>query len=469
MFNQLGLYTDFYELTMAQGFFKNGWSKKKAGFDYFFRSLPFEGGYLIFAGLSDLLEMLNRYRFSKDDLKYLRSKGFEKPFLNYLKDFRFQGNIYSCREGEIVFPNEIIVRVEGNIIETQLIETLLLNILNFESLIATKASRVCYAAKGRKVIDFGLRRAQGFGGFHASKAAAIGGVTATSNVMSANEFELEVSGTQAHSWIEAFEDELTAFRKFAELYPDNCVLLVDTYNTLKSGVPNAIKIANEMKSRGRELKAIRLDSGDLAYLSKKSREMLDKEGFKNVKIIVSNQLDEHIIRSLLAQNAQVDIFGVGTNLITGKEDAALDGVYKLSFFDRLDRLKISDNIEKTLLPGKKKVLRHLDKGGNFYADVIVSDDHTKPSVMIHPFSPEKRLKLTGFAHENLLIPVMKKGKSTLKENHVSRIAEYASKRLSQLPEEHKRFENPHIYKVGVSNNLLKKRNKMIKDIRSKFE
>lgn len=469
MLKNLGLYTDFYELTMAQGYFENGWAKKKACFDYFFRTLPFDGGYLVFAGLSDFIDLLQRFTFSTDDLKYLRSKGFSADFLNYLKSFKFSGDIYSCREGEIVFPNEPLVRIESNIIEGQLIETLLLNVLNFESLIATKASRIVFAAKGNKVVDFGLRRAQGLGGIHASKAAIIGGVEATSNVLAAKQFNLNVSGTQAHSWIESFNDELAAFRKYAEIYPDNCVLLVDTYNTLSSGVPNAIKIAAEMKEIGKELKAIRLDSGDLAYLSKNARAELDKAGFKDVKIAVSNQLDENIIQSLLYQNAPIDIFGVGTNMITGKEDAALDGVYKLSFFDGKPRMKISDNIEKTLLPGMKKVSRYSDKEGYFYADTIMEVKERAPRVMTHPYYPEKKLKLGGLKSEDLLKPTVRKGISKRANDSASELARYVTNRLSKLPSEHKRFENPHIYKVGVSTELLRRRNSMMRERKKYYD
>lgn len=469
MFEQLGLYTDFYELTMAQGYFLNGWSRKKASFDYFFRTLPFHGGYLIFAGLSDLLGLLENFYFSKRDIKFLKEKNFDKDFLKYLETFRFRGDIYSVKEGEIVFPYEILMRVEGNVIETQLIETLLLNILNFESLIATKASRICYAAKGRSVVDFGLRRAHGLGGYHASKAAIIGGVDGTSNVIAANDFGLIPIGTQAHSWIESFGDELTAFRKYAKLYPENCVLLVDTYNTLNSGVPNAIKVGKELESKGYRLQGIRLDSGDLAYLSKRARRMLDQAGLTYVKITASNQLDEHIIRSLLDQNAPLDSFGVGTNMITGKEDAALDGVYKLSSFDKHDRMKISDNLEKTLFPGKKKIFRYFDKEGYFYADAMTCEEEKNPGMMIHPFSPGKNLQLKGMKKDELLFPVVKKGKIKIRKNNIQNIISYLEERQNCLPDEHKRFENPHIYKVGISKRLFAKRNKLMQEIRKKYK
>ncbi|MDZ7681120.1 MAG: nicotinate phosphoribosyltransferase [Fodinibius sp.] len=263
------IYTDYYELTMAQGYFLAGRKNEQACFDYFFRDIPFDGGYVVFAGISDLLEILDSFRFHEDELQYLANQGFRTEFLNYLRDFEFNADIYAAQEGEIIFPREPIVRVEGSIIEAQILETLLLNILNFESLIATKAARMKYAAGQHKVLDFGLRRAQGYGGIQASKAAIIGGVEATSNVYSSFMHDIPASGTMAHSWIQSFDDEITAFRKYAEFYPDNCILLVDTYDTLGSGVPNAIKVAKELEEQGYKMKGIRLDSGDLAYFSRK--------------------------------------------------------------------------------------------------------------------------------------------------------------------------------------------------------
>ena len=291
-----------------------------------------------------------------------------------LKAFDFKADIYAPEEGEVVFPYEPVVRVEGNIIETQIIETMLLNILNFESLIATKASRIRHAAGDRLVIDFGLRRAQGLGGVLASKAAVIGGVNSTSNVYSAFMFGLVSAGTQAHSWIQSYDDEITAFRDFARAFPKNCVFLVDTYDTLKSGIPNAITVAREMEAQGEKLFGVRLDSGDLAYLSKSARKMLDDSGLHYVKIVTSNQLDEYLIKSLLEQGAPVDAFGVGTKLVTGLDDAALDGVYKLAMSGSKPRLKISESPEKIILPGIKNVFRCIDDNGKFYADCIVLAD-----------------------------------------------------------------------------------------------
>jgi nicotinate phosphoribosyltransferase len=457
------LFTDFYELTMAQGYFLTGRHEQPACFDYFFRKLPFQGGYVVFTGLHDLLETLRDLLFDAEDLDYLKSQGFKDEFLVYLKKFRFSGSVFSVREGEIIFPNEPILRVEGNILEGQIIETLLLNTLNFQSLIATKACRVKLAAGAGSVVDFGLRRAQGLGGIHASRAAIIGGAESTSNVYSAFAFGLKTSGTMAHAWVECFRDELEAFRIFAKIFPDNAVLLVDTYNTLTSGIPNAIIVAHEMEKEGKRLKGIRLDSGDLAYLSKHARKLLDDAGLKYVEIAASNQLDEYIIKSLLDQGAPIDVFGVGTSMVVGRDDAALDGVYKLSMFNHEPCLKISENIEKVLLPGVKKVYRFLTAENKFYADAVVLEHEAVPERMIHPYQPAKHLDLNGLRHEALLNCVMDKGKITVQQQTPYEIADYVRERLLLLPDEHKRFENPHIYKVGISAELLELRDNMIKE------
>jgi nicotinate phosphoribosyltransferase len=455
------LYTDFYELTMAQGYFLSGMAEKKACFDYFFRKLPFKGGYVVFAGLQDLLEILRDFKFQSDEIEYLRGLGFKEDFLSYLKQFKLNGSLFSVNEGEVIFPNEPVIRLEGGILETQIIETLVLNILNFESLIATKASRVKYAAGNRTVIDFGLRRAQGLGGIHASRAAVIGGVESTSNVFSAFAFGIKPSGTMAHSWVESFSSELEAFRKYAEIYPDSSSFLVDTYDTLHSGLPNAIMVAKEMMTQGHELKGIRLDSGDLAYLSKQARAMLNNAGLSHVKIIASNQLDEHIIKSLLEQGAELDAFGVGTNMIVGKDDAALDGVYKLSMFDGLPRIKISDNMEKVLIPGMKKTVRYFNGENKFYADSVMGVDEDHIEQMTHPHFPMKKLSLSGLKSEPLLKCVMSNGRITKDLQSLLEISAFSKHRLSLLPDEHKRFENPHVYKVGYSPALLKLRDELV--------
>jgi nicotinate phosphoribosyltransferase len=457
-----GLYTDFYELTMAQGYFLTHKHEKPATFDYFFRKLPFKGGYVVFAGLQDVLEILADFRFQADDLAYLAKQGLHTDFLHYLGSFQFKGSVFSVREGEIIFPNEPVLRIQGTLLEAQLVETLLLNLLNFESLIATKAARVKYSATHRQVIDFGLRRAQGLGGTHATRAAIIGGASSTSNTYSARMFDLELSGTMAHSWIESFEDELEAFREFARIFPDSSVFLVDTYNTLQSGVPNAIIVAHEMQKEGHHLKGIRLDSGDLAYLSKRARFMLDQAGLHSVKIVASNQLDEHIIKSLLEQGSPIDVFGVGTSMIVGRDDAALDGVYKLSSVEGEPKLKISDNIEKILLPGVKKIYRYYQED-KFFADAIVLADESDIEMMHHPHQPGKQLLLAGLKKEELLQEVMKDGKITLAKQSPYELSAYRQERFALLPDEHKRFEYPHIYKVGISKKLAELKEKLVNE------
>lgn len=457
----LGLYTDMYQLTMGQAYFKDGKSEIPASFDYFFRKIPFGGGYVLFAGLADALELLSRLRFADQDLSYLRSLGFAEDYLEYLRDFRFSGDIHAVREGEVVFPLEPIVRVEGRLLETQIVETLLLNILNFESLVATKASRMRLAAGGRLLSDFGLRRAHSFGGPHASRAAVIGGFDSTSNVYAAFRYGLKPAGTQAHSYIESYNDELAAFRKYAEAFPDQCILLVDTYETIESGLPNAIRVAKELEKRGHRLLGIRLDSGDLAYLSKKARQMLDGAGLGDVKIVASNLLDEYLIKSLLDQGAPIDIFGVGTKLVTGAPDASLDGVYKLAQVGGEPRLKLSENLSKITLPGRKKVLRCLDNRGFFRADAVVLENEDEPQRMYHPSESEKSLDLTGFQKENIFRPVMESGRPLEIEVKPKEISGYARERLARLPAEHRRFENPHIYRVGLTERLLNLRTELV--------
>jgi nicotinate phosphoribosyltransferase len=456
-------YTDYYELTMAQGYFLSGIHHKTASFDYFFRKIPFNGGYVVFAGVQELIETVKHLSFSKEETEYLRKEGFSEKFLDYLESFEFRGNIYSAREGEIIFPNEPILRIEGNLLETQLIETLLLNVLNFQSLIATKASRIKLAAgENSIVLDFGLRRAQGLGGIHATRAAMIGGFDGTSNVYSAQRFSVPAGGTMAHSWVQSFEDELDAFRTYAEHYPDDTILLVDTYDTLASGMPNAIIVANELKKKGYQLKAIRLDSGDLAYFSRKARKMLDDEGFPEVKIAASNQLDERVITSLKTQDAPIDIFGVGTRLVTGHTSPALDGVYKLGSVENEPKLKISENIEKITLPGKKKIYRYLNDDGTFYGDAILLEDEKILERMHHPTFPAQKSDLTSRNFEELMLPIVIKGKINNPLLSIQEIAKYSKERLSKLQREFKRLDNPHIYKVGISTKLMETRDTLMK-------
>lgn len=460
--DNLGLYTDFYELSMAQGYFFAGKKDENAVFDYFFRTNPFGGGFLVFAGLADLMNSLLLFKYSEENLNYLALKGFRPEFLKYLEKFRFEGKVNSVREGEIVFPNEPIVRVEGNMIETQLIETLLLNVLNFQSLIATKAFRIGLVAKEKPFTDFGLRRAHGTGGIMASRAAIIGGAASTSNVMAGFRYDLPVMGTMAHSWIQSFDDELTAFRKYAQIYHDSAVLLVDTYHTLRSGVPNAIIAANELKENGHRLVGIRLDSGDLAYLSKKSRKMLDEAGLNDVKIFVSNQLNEYVIKSLEDQGAPIDGFGIGTELVTGSPDSALDGVYKLAECNGQPRMKISENIEKVTLPGKKLLYRYYDAEGGFLRDGILleNEEPDRCTRIYDTIHPERSTGVSNLKRELIQEVVLDGGEIKVQSPTPVDIHKYLETRAAHLPNEHKRFIMPHIYKVGISKALMELRNEL---------
>ncbi|MDT0645591.1 nicotinate phosphoribosyltransferase [Zunongwangia sp. F260] len=464
MFDFTATYTDQYQLAMAQVYFENGHKDHRSVFDYFFRKLPFEGGYAVFSGLEDLLEIIENLSFDKKDIAYLEQTGFSEKFLNYLRDFKFQGSVYSVKEGDVVFPTRPVLQIEANIIEAQIVETLLLNLLNFQTLIATKASRMRLVSGDRHLLDFGLRRAQGPGGYYATRAAITGGFDGTSNVVAARNFDIPVSGTMAHSFVQSYDNEIDAFRSFAKGRPENCVLLVDTYNTLNSGVPNAIKIAKEMEERGQKLLAIRLDSGDLAYFAKESRKLLDKAGLEYVKIAASNQLDEYVIKSLLEQQAPIDIFGVGTNLVTGNPDSALDGVYKLAESNGKPRIKLSESLAKVTLPHKKQVFRIKNSSGQCVgADAIGLRSESRIEEMFHPFEPYKSMKLQNFEQEPLLHEVMKNGKSLVEKQSLKDIADYSLSRLAELPIEYKRFNNPHIYKVGISSALREDRDKLIKE------
>ncbi|MDT0689738.1 nicotinate phosphoribosyltransferase [Salegentibacter sp. F188] len=464
MFDFTATYTDQYQLAMAQVYFENGHKNHQSVFDYFFRKLPFEGGYAVFSGLQDLLEIIENLQFDEKDIAFLKKAGFNEGFLDYLKNFRFRGSIYSVKEGDIVFPTRPVLQIEANIIEAQIIETILLNLLNFQTLIATKASRMRLVAGDRHLLDFGLRRAQGPGGYYATRAAITGGFDGTSNVVAARNFDIPVSGTMAHSFVQSYDHELDAFRSFAKGRPDKCVLLVDTYNTLASGIPNVITVAKEMEEKGQKLFAVRLDSGDLAYFAKESRKLLDRAGLDYVKIAASNQLDEYVIKSLLEQQAPIDIFGVGTNLVTGNPDSALDGVYKLAESNGKPRIKISESLAKVTLPHKKQVFRIKNSNGQCVgADAIGLRSETQIEEMFHPFEPYKSMKLQDFKQEPLLHKVMHNGKSFLEKQSLKDIAAYSLSRLAELPIEYKRFNNPHIYKIGISEVLKEERDKLIKE------
>ncbi len=462
MLNITATYTDQYQLAMAQVYFQNGQRETTAVFDYFFRKLPFRNGYAIFAGLENLLEILEDLRFSDADINFLKKQEFSEEFIEYLRNFKFRGTIYSAKEGDLVFPTRPVLQVEATMIEAQIIETMLLNILNFQTLIATKASRMRLVAGDRTLLDFGLRRSQGSGGYYASRAAIIGGFNGTSNVIAGKDFEIPVSGTMAHSFIQSYDDELTAFRAFAKGRPHDCVLLVDTYDTLKSGLPNAIKVGKEMEQKGEKLAGIRLDSGDLAYLAKESRKMLNNAGLEYVKIAASNQLDEFVIKSLLEQQAPIDVFGVGTNLVTGSPDGALDGVYKLAESNGKPRLKISENLSKVTIPHKKQVYRLSDSEGHLVgADAMTMRSETRIDRMHDPMESLKSLAVEGCKMEALLHPVMIDGKRTEKPRSLEEISKYAKERLGTLPAEYKRFFNPHIYKVGISSKLKEERENLL--------
>ncbi|MEM1118955.1 MAG: nicotinate phosphoribosyltransferase [Bacteroidota bacterium] len=457
-----GIYTDQYQLAMGQAYFLERRAKQTAIFDYFFRKLPFGSGYAIFAGLENLLDILENLRFTESDIEFLQKQGLDARYLAYLKDFRFRGAIYSTLEGDVVFPSRPILVVEASIVEAQIIETVLLNMLNFQTLIATKASRMRLAAGQRTLIDFGMRRAHGLAAYHASRAVMIGGFEATSNVKAGKDFDLPVSGTMAHSFVQSYEDELSAFRCFAKVSPDNCVLLVDTYNTLKSGLPNAITVAKELAAKGQRLKGIRLDSGDLAYLSKKCRKMLDDAGLPYVKIAVSNQMDEFVIKSLVEQAAPIDIFGVGTKLATGQPDAALGGVYKLAFTNGQPRIKLSENTSKTTFPHKKQVYRLYDADQEAIgADVVTLWEEEEIGGMQHPFDFTKSIDFGAGKREKLLHLVMKNGQRTTPAKSVAEIAKYSKERLQKLPDGCRRFLNPHRYKIGLSPALKKERDQLI--------
>ena len=465
----LTLLTDLYELTMMQGYFKNKDRNETVIFDMFYRSNPCGGGYSIMAGLEQVIHYIRELHFSKADLDYLESlKIFEKDFLEYLGNFKFSGDIYAIPEGSVIFPREPLVKVIAPIMEAQLVETAILNIINHQSLIATKAARVCYAARGDGIMEFGLRRAQGpDAGIYGARAAMIGGCVGTSNVLAGELFHVPVRGTHAHSWIMSFPDEYTAFKTYAEMYPSACILLVDTYDTLKSGVPNAIRVFREMKDAGVSLSnyGIRLDSGDLAYLSKKARKMLDEAGFSEAVISASNDLDEFLIDSLKVQGAAITSWGVGTSLITSRDDPAFGGVYKLSAImgadgDFIPKIKLSENTEKITNPGNKMIYRIYEKDtGKIKADLIclVGETYNENDdlLLFDPIEPWKKTKLKGGTYiiKSIMAPVFKNGECVYTSPAVMDIREYCRQELETLWEETKRLVNPHNVYVDLSKKL----------------
>ena len=461
---------------MMQGYFKSGESSKKVVFDLFYRNNPNNGGYSICAGLEQVIEYIQNINFSNEDIQYLKNLSvFEDDFLDYLKNFKFTGDIYAIPEGTVVFPNEPLLRVTANIIEAQFIETTILNIINHQSLIATKASRVVWASHGDKVLEFGLRRAQGpDAGLYGARAAIIGGCFATSNVLAGKMFNVPISGTHAHSWVMSFDDELTAFRKYAEIFSENCILLVDTYDTLHSGIPNAITVFSEMKEKGvlSSNYGIRLDSGDFSYISEKAREMLDNAGFNDAVICASSDLDEHIITSLKQQGTAISVWGVGTNLITSKDCPAFGGVYKLSAEEKngkiIPKIKISENTDKITNPGVKKIFRIYDKNTKkIKADLIALEhekiDENKDLTIFDQFATWKTMTLKAgkFFVRELLVPVFINGNCVMKKREVLEIQKYCTEELLSLWPEYKRLVNPHILPVDLSDELFDLKKKMI--------
>lgn len=482
MEKNLTLMTDLYQLTMMQGYFKSNNHNKTTVFDMFFRKNPSNNGYSIACGLDQIVEYIKNIKFTKEDINYLESLNiFEQSFLEYLQNFSFKGTIYAVAEGTVVFPNEPLIRVCASICEAQFIETTILNIINHQSLIATKASRVVWASDGDNVIEMGLRRAQGpDAAIYGARAAFIGGCFATSNVLAGKMFDIPVLGTHAHSWIMSFKDELTAFRTYAKIYPKKCILLVDTYDTLNSGIPNAIKVFNEMKQQGIELKnyGIRLDSGDLSYLSDKARKMLDNAGFYDASITASSDLDENIISSLKQQGTKINNWGVGTSLITSSDCSAFGGVYKLTAEEvdgkMIPKIKLSENLDKVTNPGVKKIFRLYDKNTNkIKADLIALDyeeiDISKDLTIFHPIATWKKmtLKANEYYVKELLEPVFINGKCVYEKKSVMEIKKYCEIQKDSLWNEYKRLINPHILPVDLSYDLYNLKHNLISEIKDK--
>lgn len=460
----LTMLTDFYEITMANGYFLNGKCDTTVQFDMFFRNIPDNGGFAIMAGVEQLVEYLENLSFSDEDIEYLRGRGFCEEFLDYLKNFEFKCDIYSVPEGTPIFPREPIVTVKGPAIQAQFIETMVLLAINHQSLIATKTNRIVRAAQGRPIMEFGSRRAQGFdGAVYGARAAYIAGCAGTACTIVDREFGVPALGTMAHSWVQLFDSELDAFCAYAKAYPHDCTLLVDTYNVLKSGIPNAIEaFRREVLPRGFRPKGIRIDSGDITYLSKKARVMLDEAGFEDVKIVASNSLDEYIIRDMLLQGAKVDSFGVGERLITASSAPVFGGVYKLCAVEKdgemVPKIKLSENTAKVTIPGAKKLWRLYDnESGKALADVITLEDETiDDSQDYEIFDPDytwKRKNVYNFSARQLLQPLFINGKRVYEYQDIDDIKSYCLAQVDTLWDEVKRFENPHTYYVDLSQRL----------------
>ena len=469
--------TDFYEITMANGFFNEGYKDRTVYFDMFFRSTPDGGGFAIMAGVEQAIEYLKNLHFTQEDIDFLRSKNmFSDGFLDYLRNFKFTCDVWAIPEGTPIFPGEPILTVKGPAIQAQFVETMLLLTINFQTLIATKSNRIARAAEGRAVMEFGARRAQGvYAATYGARAAYIGGVAGTSNVLTDQKFSVPALGTMAHSWVQMFDTEYEAFCAYARNYPDDTTLLIDTYNVLKSGLPNAIKTFDEvLKPLGKRPKGVRIDSGDITYLSKKCRRMLDEAGYQDCKIVASNSLDEYIIRDMLVQGAKIDLFGVGERLITSKSNPVMGGVYKLVAVEREDgtiepKIKISENVAKITTPCFKQVYRLFDKETNkAIADVVTLHDEeidvNKPHILFDPEYTWKRKQVRNFYVRPLLEQIFKNGEYVYKSPSVKEIRTYCDAQLNTLWEELKRFENPHKYYVDLSEKLWQIKNDLLRSV-----
>lgn len=471
----LTMLMDFYELTMANGYFSSGMGDTVVYFDMFYRKNPDGAGFVIVAGLDQVIQYIKELKFTDEDISYLRSKKiFNEKFLLYLKNFKFTGDIYAIPEGTPVFPNEPLVTVKAKALEAQLLETMILLTINHQSLIATKANRIVRAAKGRPVMEFGARRSQGYdGAIYGARAAYIGGVAGTATTLADEAFGVPALGTMAHSWIQMFESEFDAFKTYAENYPDGCTLLIDTYNVIKSGIPNAIRTAKEvLEPMGKKLGGVRIDSGDIAYLSKKCRRMLNEAGLTDCKIVASNSLDEYIITDLIDQGAKIDSFGVGERLITAKSEPVFGGVYKLAAVEKdgviIPKIKISENAEKVTNPGYKKVWRLSDKNtNNAIADVITMSHEVindkKPYTIFDEIHVWKKKKLTKFVAKNLQVPIFLNGECVYESPSLNEIREFCKVEVDRLWNEVKRFSNPHQYYVDLSRELWRCKQEMINE------
>jgi nicotinate phosphoribosyltransferase len=477
----LTMLVDFYELTMGNGYLDNKVGDKIAYFDMFFRRVPDGGGYCIMAGVQQLIEYLCKLRFSERDIEYLRSKDiFSEEFLDYLKNFEFSCDVWAVPEGNPVFPNEPLVTVRGPVIQAQFIETMILLTINHQTLIATKANRICRAAGDKPVMEFGSRRAQGYdGAIYGARAAIIGGCSSTACTIADEMFGIPAVGTMAHSWIQLFDTEYEAFKAWAVSYPDNCTLLVDTYNVLKSGIPNAIKVFDEvLKPQGLRPKGIRIDSGDITYLTGKCRKMLDEAGYEDVKIIISNSLDEHIILDVVNQGAKVDGFGVGERLITAKSEPVFGGVYKLSAVETdgtiIPRIKISENEEKITNPGFKKIYRIFDKTTNkAIADLLTLHDEvidtTKTLEIFDPIYTWKKKRIKNYYIKDLMVQIFDKGRPVYESPSVMDIRAYVKQETEKLWPEVLRFENPHTYYIDLSTKLWGLKQKLLHQYSNKYD